>query len=90
MRLLDMNGNAMAAGTVSLYQALYAWTPPCNPHVVCPAGVLLSTQSAMATSNIDGLVTFTPTTMPGVATNLEAIAVTGNTAVLPIEIERHP
>jgi len=90
MRLLDMNGNAMAGGTVSLYQALYAWAPPCNPHVVCPAGVLLSTQSAMATSNIDGLVTFTPTTMPGVATELEAIAVTGNTAVLPIEIERHP
>jgi hypothetical protein len=90
MRLLDMNGNAMAGGTVSLYQALYAWAPPCNPHVVCPPGVLLSTQSATATSTIDGLVTFAPATIPGVATNLRAIAVTGNTAVLPIEIERHP
>jgi hypothetical protein len=90
MRLLDMNGNAMAGGTVSLYQALYAWAPPCNPHVVCQPGVLLSTQSATATSSIEGLVTFTPTTMPGIATDLEGIAVTGNTAVLPIEIERHP
>ena len=90
MRLLDMNGNGMAGGTVSLYQAIYAWAPPCNPHVVCPPGVLLSTQSAIATSTIDGLVTFTPLSMPSVATHLQAIAVTGITAVLPIEIERHP
>ncbi len=90
IRLLDMNGNAMAGGTVSLFQALYAWAPPCNPHVVCPPGILLSTQSATATSTIDGLVTFSPITMLGAATNLQAIAVTGDTAVLPIEIERHP
>jgi hypothetical protein len=90
MRLLDMNGNAMTGGTVSLYQVLYAVAAPCNPHLVCPPGVLLSTQSATATSTIEGLVTFSPLTMPGVATNLQAIAVTGDTAVLPIKIERHP
>jgi hypothetical protein len=85
-----MNGNAMAGGTVSLYEALYAWAPQCNPHMVCPPGILLSTQSATSTSSIDGLVTFSPMTMPGVDTTLQAIAVTGDTAVLPIEIERHP
>jgi hypothetical protein len=90
MRLLDMNGNAMAGGTVALYQALYAWAPACNPHVVCPPSVLLSIQAGTATSGIDGLVTFTPATIPGVATNLQAIATTGNTAVLPIAIEHHP
>ena len=89
MRLLDMNGNAMAGGTVALYQALYTWAPPCNPHVICPPGILLSAQSATATSTIDGLITFTPATLPGVATNLQAIAVTGNTAVLPIAIEQY-
>ena len=26
----------MAGGTVALYQALYAWAPPCAPHSVCP------------------------------------------------------
>jgi hypothetical protein len=90
MRLLDMNGDAMAGGTVALFQALYAWAPACNPHVVCPPSVLLSVQSATATSGIEGLVSFIPATMPGVATNLQAIATTGNTAVLPIAIERHP
>jgi len=90
MRLLDMNGNAMAGGIVALYQALYAWAPPCNPHVVCPPSVLLSVQSATATSGIDGLVIFAPAAMPGAATNLQAIAATGNTAVVPISIEQHP
>src|ERR1017187_8198746 len=42
LRLLDMNGNPMAGGTVALYQALYAWAPPCAPHTVCPPGTLLA------------------------------------------------
>jgi hypothetical protein len=90
LRLLDMNGNAMVGGTVALYQALYAWTPACNPHVVCTPGVLLGVQSATAASGIDGLVTFTPATMPGVATYLQAVAITGNSAVLSVAIEQHP
>ncbi len=90
IRLLDMNGHAMAGGAVALYQALYAWAPPCNPHVVCPPGTLLSAQSTTATSGIDGLVTFSPATMPGVATNLQAIAVSGNVATLPIVVEQYP
>ena len=39
LRLLDMDGNPMAAGTVSLHQALYAWAPrvPPTPHARRPA-----------------------------------------------------
>jgi hypothetical protein len=90
MRLLDMNGNTMAGGTVAFFQSLYAWTPPCNLHTACTSGVLLSTQSAVATSDIDGLVTFSPLTTPRVPTNLQAIAVSGNTAAFDISIEQHP
>ncbi len=50
LRLLDMDGNPMAGGTVALYQALYAWSPPCNPHTVCTQGALLATQAATGTS----------------------------------------
>ena len=60
LRLLDMDGNPMAGGTVALYQALYAWTPPCSPHMVCPPGALLATQAATAISAIDGSVMFVP------------------------------
>jgi len=90
LRLLDMDGDPMAGGTVAIYQALYAWAPHCSLHTVCKAGALLSSQAASATSALDGSVTFTPVTLPGVATNLQAIAVSGYTATIPIAIEQHP
>lgn len=90
LRLLDMDGNPMAGGTVALYQALYAWSPPCNPHTVCTQGALLATQAATATSAVDGSVTFMPASLPGVATDLLGLAASGNTATVPIGIEQHP
>ncbi|MGB6742579.1 MAG: IPT/TIG domain-containing protein [Terracidiphilus sp.] len=90
LRLLDMDSNPMAGGTVSLYQALYAWSPPCAPHTVCTQGPLLGAESSASTSAVDGTVTFTPASMPGVATNLIGIAASGNTSTLSIAIEQHP
>ncbi|HEV2485232.1 MAG TPA: IPT/TIG domain-containing protein [Terracidiphilus sp.] len=89
LRLLDMNGNPMAGGAVALYQALYAWAPPCAPHTVCPPSTLLATQTATAVSALDGTVTFSPAALPGVATSLQAIAASGNTAAVSIVIEQH-
>lgn len=89
LRLLDMNGNPMAAGTASIYQALFAWTPPCSPHTVCKPSVLLATQTATATADLAGIITFTPATLPGVATSLTGLAATGNTATVPISIQQH-
>ena len=90
LRLLDMTGNPMAGGSVALYQAVYAWTPPCNPHVVCPPGALLAAQSATDISDLSGIVSFAPATLPGVATNLIGLAGSGNTATVSIAIEQHP
>jgi hypothetical protein len=90
LRVLDMDGNPMAGATVTLYQALYAWTPPCAPHGSCVQGALLATQAATTTSAIDGSVNFSPASISGVATNLLALAVTGNTASANIAVEQHP
>jgi hypothetical protein len=90
LRLLDMDGNAMAGGTVALYQALYAWTPPCAPPAVCVQGALLAAQSATATSAVDGTVTFAPASLSGVATNLVGLAASGDSATVNIGIEQHP
>lgn len=90
LRLLDMDGNPLAGGTVALYQALYAWSPPCSPHIVCKQGALLATQAATATSSIDGSVTFMPVLLPGVATNLIGVAASGATATVNVAIEQHP
>ncbi len=90
LRLLDMDGDAMAGGTVALYQSLYAWTPPCSPHMVCPPGALLATQTSMAMSGVDGSVTFVPAALTGVATNLMGLATSGNTSMVNVSIEQHP
>lgn len=90
LRLLDMDGNPMAGGTVSLYQALYAWSPPCAPHTVCTQGALLSSQASSAISALDGSVTFAPISIPGVATSLSGVAASGNTATVSIAVEQQP
>jgi hypothetical protein len=90
LRLLDMDGNPMAGGSVVLYQALYAWAPPCAPHGVCAQAELLATQTSTATSAVDGTVTFTAASQPGTATNLLGLAVSGSSATLNVAIERHP
>ncbi len=90
LRVLDMDGNPMAGGTVTLYQALYAWAPACPVHGRCDQPNLLATQAATATSALDGTVNFVPASISGVATNLLAIAVTGNTASVNIAVEQHP
>jgi hypothetical protein len=90
LRLLDMDGNPMAGGTVALYQALYAFTPPCDPPAVCTQGALLARQSSTATSAVDGSVTFIPASLSGVATNLLGLAASGTSATVPIAIAQHP
>jgi hypothetical protein len=90
LRIYDMDRNPMAGGSVALYQALYAWAPPCGAHEVCTPSNLLATQVATAASAIDGTVNFTPASLPGIPTTLEALAATGNTASVNIVIEQHP
>ena len=82
-----MNGNPMAGGPVTLYQSLYAWTPPCAPHGRCAQAPLarqpdLPPQSPPSTA----VVTFLPASIPGLATNLVALAVTGNTSAVLIAV----
>jgi hypothetical protein len=90
LRLYDVDGNPMAGGTVNLYQTLYAWTPPCPAHAECTNGALLATQAGSATSAVDGSVSFTPASMPGVATDLIGLAASGFTSTVNVAVEEHP
>jgi hypothetical protein len=90
LRLLDMNGNPMAGGLVTLYQSLYAWAPPCPPHGRCAQSQLLARQTATAISALDGTVSFTPASLPGMATRLAGLASSGDASTVNITIEQHP
>ena len=85
-----MNGNPMAGGTVTVNQALYAWAPACPPHGRCAQAQLLSAQTTTVTSALDGSIIITPLTLPGIPTNLQGIAATGNAGTLTFTIEQHP
>jgi IPT/TIG domain-containing protein len=90
LRILDVDGNPMAAGTVTISQALYAWTPSCPRHGRCAQAPLLASQTSTLTSALDGTVTLTPLTWPGIPTTLLGLAATGNTGSLEFAIEQHP
>jgi hypothetical protein len=80
----------MAGATVSVSQALYAWTPPCPPHGRCAQPQLLAKQTNTLTSALDGSVTLAPLTQTGVATTLQGLAATGNAGTLKFFVEQHP
>jgi len=90
LRVFDMDGNPMAGGIVTLYQSLYAWAAPCPAHGRCAQAELLATQAATATSALDGTVIFAPASLPGVATTMIGLAVTGNNGNVNVVVEQHP
>ena len=89
-RVLDTNGNPMAGATVTVNQALYAWAPACPSHGRCAQAQLLAAQATTVVSGLDGSITITPLTLPGIPTNLQGIATTGNAGSLTFTIEQHP
>jgi hypothetical protein len=44
----------------------------------------------VATSDLNGLVSFTPLSLTGTATKLSALAVSGDTANVAATVEQHP
>jgi hypothetical protein len=90
LRVFDMDGNAMAGGTVAVSQSLYAWTPACPPHGRCDQPQLLASQTMSTVSAMDGTVSIAPLTIAGVPTNLKGIAATGNSGSLTFTVEQHP
>ena len=90
LRLLDMNGHPMAGGSVDLYQALYAWAPPCDRHGVCAPSELLAAQQSTAVSAVDGTVVFMPASLAGTPTMLKGLAAAGDSSAVSVAIEQHP
>ncbi len=90
LRVIDPAGNPMAGATVSFYEALRPWTPPCPTQGSCPGAPLLESATVEGVSAQDGSVTLTPLTDGVVATTLEVLAVAGNSGTLTFTIARHP
>jgi hypothetical protein len=70
LRLLDMDGNPMAGGSVASTRRSTPGRRPAPRTASARLRTLLATQAATATSALDGTVSLLPATLPGVATNL--------------------
>jgi hypothetical protein len=90
LRVTDAVGDPMAGATVSFYQVLRVWTPPCPSTSRCPVAAILSTSQTALTSDANGLVTLNPLTRNGIASRLSVLTTTGLQASLNFTIERHP
>jgi hypothetical protein len=90
LQVTDSAGHPMAGGVVTFYETLRQWTPPCSGEGTCPVAPVLQRQTVEVLSSAAGLVSLTPLTDGIVPTQLEVLAVVGDTATLTIAIERHP
>jgi hypothetical protein len=80
----------MAGGMAILYQALYAWAPPCPAHGACASSELLAAQESTAVSAVDGTVVFMPASLAGTPTMLKGLAVSGDSSAVSVTVEQHP
>jgi hypothetical protein len=90
LEVTDAFGHPMAGAVVTFYETLDEWTPPCRAHGVCPPAPLLEQQTVQATSATDGTVSLTPLSVAGQPSRLFVTAVTGESATLNFELDKHP
>ncbi|HTW49611.1 MAG TPA: hypothetical protein VMD92_16770, partial [Acidobacteriaceae bacterium] len=90
LHVTDAFGDAVAGASVTFAEAFYGWTEPCAQQGSCPPGPLLTTQTAQATSGLDGSATLTPLNTNGVAGRLLVMAATGTYTTLSFELDAHP
>jgi hypothetical protein len=90
LHVTDAFGDPVAGANVTFAQAFYGWTEKCAQQGSCPPGPLLATQSAQATSELDGGVTLTPMNTNGMAGRLLVMTVTGTDTTLSFELDVHP
>jgi hypothetical protein len=90
LQVVDASGNPMAGATVSFYETLRQWEPPCSPPGACPTAPVLESQTVPVVSDSNGMVALAPLTDATIPTQLDAQAVTGSSSTVAISVERHP
>ncbi len=90
LEVIDGIGHPMAGATVSFYQQMNAWQPPCPAGGRCPAAQQLGSQASTAVSDANGLVTLTPMSSGGAAVNIAVLASVGQNGTLQCVLVERP
>ncbi len=86
----DSAGHPVVSAPVSVYQTVTALDAACPTRGRCPAAPILASQATVATSALDGTVTFAPLTLPGVATQTEIALSAGTSAFATTTLTSQP
>ncbi len=90
IRVVDAEGNPVAGVPVSIEQTVGEWEAACPGSGRCPVAATLSASQNSAVSNVDGLVTVTPSQISGVPTTTRIAAIAGSHGFATLALETHP
>jgi hypothetical protein len=86
----DLAGHPVAAAPVNIYQTATALDAVCPARGRCPAAAVLASQATVATSALDGTVTFVPLSVPGAAAQTEIAVSAGSAAFATATLTSQP
>ena len=91
LEVIDGAGHPLAGATVTVYQQMVSWEPPCPATGRCPAAQQLGMQSSVLSADANGMVTAAPMSAPaGVPVVVHMLASTGQQGLLDWQIVEHP
>ena len=86
----DSSGHPIASAPVTVSQTVTALNQPCPTHGRCPAAPILNSQVNTIVSSLDGTVTITPLSVPGVATQTELAISSGTQGFATAVVSSNP
>lgn len=89
-RVVDSDGNAIAATPVTVYQRVEGWQPPCTQEGRCPVPPVYGSSTIQLVADADGLVSFRPLEYASTATRTHITVVAGTSAHLDFTLEKYP
>jgi hypothetical protein len=90
LMVTDGSGHPVAGAPVAIYQTVDAYEMACPAHGACPIAPVLGSSSAVAVSDVNGLVTVTPMQVAGAAEATNVAVATGTAGFVSLSLEQGP
>jgi hypothetical protein len=90
LMVTDTSGNPVAGAAVAIHQTVDAYEMPCAVHGRCPVAPELASSGGTAVSDVNGLVTFAPMQLAGVAEMTNVAVAAGTQGFVSLSLEQGP
>lgn len=90
LRVVNANGDPVAGVPVQIDQIVSGWEATCPDAGRCPIASTIASIQTSAVSDMDGLLTVTPTQVAGVPAITRVAAIAGSAGFVTLSLETHP